>query len=60
MHKCIENYRGSDVDVLLVKMMPPSWRQAFALVGHLNLLVIQSNLFLNNSNVVSQQIFVHC
>ncbi len=24
---------GPDVDVLLVKMMPPSWRSVFALVG---------------------------
>ncbi len=45
MHRCepecgpvvIENYRGSDVDVLLVKIMPPSWRSVFALVGLLTL-----------------------
>ncbi len=32
-----ENYRGSDVDVLLVKIMSPSWRSVFALVVLLTL-----------------------
>ncbi len=33
----IYNYRGLDIDVLLVKIMPPSWRAVFALVVVLTL-----------------------
>ncbi len=43
----------------LLKIMPPSWRSVFALVGLLTLLLTQSNLFLRNCNTVSQQTFVY-
>ncbi len=47
------------MDVLLVKMMPPSCRAVFALVGLLTLLKTESSLLLNNCNCVLQQTFVH-
>uniref|UniRef100_A0A673L9Z4 NTR domain-containing protein n=1 Tax=Sinocyclocheilus rhinocerous TaxID=307959 RepID=A0A673L9Z4_9TELE len=31
IHREMVNYRGSDAGVLLVKMMPPSWRSVFSL-----------------------------